>query len=683
MVTFKGIAVTDEINLYNEIFSLQAMFGAYEKQWNELMPSFANHNHTKSIGYSKLTGLFIEPKKAYATNAFCVPENEAEEKKIREYNYNHLYQVHITENIDKYNCLIEKANEYIIGECKKYWTNGVYIQNKGIVSRMFPDLTQHIQNGLIDIKLLTPVLPGIYRIGDYLIFAHRYFRRGYSYLNTLNTAFLSRIEELSKGSVSTKIAIDMDCIGLAGTEHKEFEYAYWWGPKFNNDLNSIPLGVTRHENEHYNELLSEIRSTEFGWYIQDNKHTFECEEITDIPNLSVDHTDMYACRFVHSMVDKDTGMPDHLDGAIRAYTTEKMIERLDISIKESDRDTVYTKIWRIDGDISVETWKELIAHYYRDNMMVGEYFGGIDDKLESRIEKDERPESRSVSIKQFIPCTINSGYGIRINLSFSEPQEINEKYDVYIRAVNYVVNEEIQNKYVESEAFSLYKLLKRNGLNVRFPNMKQVSYNDLVYNYPVFECINTDSADIIVNSIKTLCYIWEENGDDRVISFTIKVPCVDKVATFSFLGHIKDFIKYFDAGFNYIPAENKIYNWLKESYDFISTHFSNVHDVHPFDILKSNGLLSVARCFVPSQCIESINNDGKATFILPKDDLDFICKNKISAVIAFIDEKKKCSKCKTDYALCNCISTLDDDVFEIIEKALPLGLTWTNRSAFI
>lgn len=147
----------------------------------------------------------------------------------------------------------------------------------------------------------------------------------------------------------------MDCIGLAGTEHREFEYAYWWGPKFNNDLNSIPLGVTRHENEHYNESLSEIRSTEFGWYIQDNNHTFECEEITDIPNLTVDGTDMYACRFVHSMVDKDTGVPDHLDGAIRAYTTEKMIERLDISIKESDRDTVYTKIWRIDGGIPVET----------------------------------------------------------------------------------------------------------------------------------------------------------------------------------------------------------------------------------------------------------------------------------------------------------------------------------------
>lgn len=100
-------------------------------------------------------------------------------------------------------------------------------------------------------------------------------------------------------------------------------------------------------------------------------------------------------------------------------------------------------------------------------MMVGEYFGGIDDKLDSRIEKEELPESRSVSIKQFIPCTIDSGDGIRINLSFSEPQELNEKYDVCIRSVNYITNKEIQNKYVESETFSLYKLLKRNVLSVK------------------------------------------------------------------------------------------------------------------------------------------------------------------------------------------------------------------------
>mgnify|MGYP005831289865 CR=1 FL=1 len=81
------------------------------------------------------------------------------------------------------------------------------------------------------------------------------------------------------------------------------------------------------------------------------------------------------------MINDVTNRPYHLDGAIRAYTMEKMVQRLDVDIKHSGRDTQYTKIWRIDGDIEIALWKELITHYYRDNMQIGEYFGGVDSKI--------------------------------------------------------------------------------------------------------------------------------------------------------------------------------------------------------------------------------------------------------------------------------------------------------------
>ena len=78
---------------------------------------------------------------------------------------------------------------------------------------------------------------------------------------------------------------------------------------------------------------------DFGWYEQDDKHTFECEEISGVPNLRIDGVELYGCRFVHSMVDNASGLPTHLDGAIRAYDTEKMTRRNDISIKDCERDT--------------------------------------------------------------------------------------------------------------------------------------------------------------------------------------------------------------------------------------------------------------------------------------------------------------------------------------------------------
>ena len=62
MITFSGIVATDQPNRYNEIFPLQAMFNSYSSQWNDILPSFANHDHTKSIGYSRISGIFLQQK---------------------------------------------------------------------------------------------------------------------------------------------------------------------------------------------------------------------------------------------------------------------------------------------------------------------------------------------------------------------------------------------------------------------------------------------------------------------------------------------------------------------------------------------------------------------------------------------------------------------------------------------
>lgn len=683
MISCKGIAVTDEINLYNEIFSLEAMYKAYEKQWNTILPSFANHNHKYSIGYSNLTGVYLDSQRAYTTNSITIAENKDEEKKINEINYYLLYKNNVKDNIEQYESLENKLKDYIEGTQTYYWTNCVFMHNKNIVERVFPHIVEKMENGLVDLDLLTPVLPGIYKIGDFLIFAHLYFRRGYSYLNTLNTPFLSRIEGLERNGKSIKIAIDLDCIGLAGTEHAEHEYSYWWGPKFDNDLNGIPLGVTRHENEHYDKLFSEFLRTEFGWYIQDSKHTFESEEITDIPNILIEGSKMYACRFVHSMVDNTLNVPIHLDGAVRTYDDEKMIERLDISIKDSERNTLYTKLWRIDGEISVPLWKELITHYYRDNTMIGEYFGGKDEKIDYRIQKRKETDLCKTELKDFLPCNIMSGEGIKIYFSYAPKIKINNDYNIYIRTNSFLSYENKVNKFIESETISLCKLIRRMGKTVRIPYCKQVSFFDTVYNYPIFECGDLSDANHIVAAIKQFCELWHTK-DDRIISFTLKIPFENRTGVFKFLGHVNDFFEYYSNGFDYIPEDEKVLSWLLNSYEYIKKNFSSVKsEVHPFDIINSCGNLAIKRCFVPSEKIESFGNDGCANLLLTKYETSILKENKLTAVIALMDESKRCSKCKKNYQDCSCISIIDEDVYEEIENCNIVGATWTNRSAFI
>lgn len=682
MTTFNGIAVTDEINRYNQKFTLNAMYQSYTQQWSELLPCGINHNSEKDIGISKLTGIYIEPGKAYMTNSVSFADSKEEGEKILQHNYEYQYEHNVINHMDKYNALIDKIKGYIFGEYKLFWRNGVLVYNKGIVERLFPDLCANSQDGLLDIELLSPVLPGIYKKGDLLIFAHRYFRRGCSYLNSLNTAFLSRIEQVDKTTSSVKVAIDLDCIGLAGTEHEELEYQYWWGPKFNDDLNSIPLGVTVHENEHYNALTSEIKRTEFGWYIQDDKHTFECEEITDVANAVINGSMMYACRFVHSMVDKTTGIPIHLDGAIRAYSDESMIERLDIPINKCDRNTIYKKLWRIDGAIPIITWKELITHYYRDNMMIGEYFGGHDEKLTHEKSADGKPDKEGFSVDSFIPCNINSGDGIRVYFSFSNRFNDCGEYNISIRPCSYLIVNGESLKYFESETVPLFKHLKRKGFCVRLPNTKQVSFLDQVYNFPVFECQDIASANGVLASLSLFCDKWVEHGDDRLISFTIKVAYSDKVGAFSFLGHVVDFARFFSAGFNCLPAEEAIYDWLSGAYDYITQQFKNSSKIKPFDTIIAPGIIGIKRQFIDPKFIQTFCDEkGACLLSLSEEEMSFVISNRITAAMVFVDENRKCSKCHSDYLNCDCISILDDGVVEIIEKGTPLGLVWTNRSA--
>ena len=128
--------------------------------------------------------------------------------------------------------------------------------------------------------------------------------------------------------------------------------------------------------------------------------TFECEELCDKENVSFDdgQTMLWGCRYVHSMINLSTGLPTHLDGAIRLYNDEQILERIDskTDISKCGKNSEYIKLWRIDNDFSVAMWKELISSFYRENALIGEYFGGVDEKFD-QIRKESNEHNSVVT----------------------------------------------------------------------------------------------------------------------------------------------------------------------------------------------------------------------------------------------------------------------------------------------
>jgi hypothetical protein len=262
---------------------------------------------------------------------------------------------------------------YLQGQEIAFRAECVAFVEPGLTSRVFSDvLVVQDKDGLIPLNHLTPIGPGVFQVDSLVLFAHLFFRRSLSRLNSLNAPFLERIQSFAGDQVDIRIAVDPDMVGLASTYRERGELEYWWGPKFDDNLASIPTGVTHHEAREYERLFHGISGTQFWWQSRRGEHILEVEELRDIPSVSANSA-QYGCRYAHSIVQETTGQIVHFDGAVRMYSEGQMIERLMVDIAHSGRHTQYTKLWRVDGVIAIPVWKRLLSDYFRDNHLIGEY----------------------------------------------------------------------------------------------------------------------------------------------------------------------------------------------------------------------------------------------------------------------------------------------------------------------
>src|SRR6185436_21089306 len=84
--------------------------------------------------------------------------------------------------------LREKLTPHLSGNEKLVCAKeSVALFDEGIVDRVFPEIFHDAdKDGLVPLKELEPLGPGVFRRGDLAIFAHRFFRRSLSTMNTLN-----------------------------------------------------------------------------------------------------------------------------------------------------------------------------------------------------------------------------------------------------------------------------------------------------------------------------------------------------------------------------------------------------------------------------------------------------------------------------------------------------------------
>ncbi len=689
MKQYLSVMNSDAINRYGYRFSVGALTDGLQQEYAIGIPMLVAHDASRLIGWTRPLAIYFEPGLTRFVGLTEFAENREERQQLAD-----LFVYSLQKRMETHRSELERLKallaDHLRGEEKIIEAECVALVEPDLAKRAFPELfAQQDKDGLIPASSLTSIGPGVFQVGDLTVFAHQFLRRNLYRLNTLNYQFLERFQSFADQGAPAKIAFDPDMVGLTSTySGGRLELAYWWGPKFSDDLTSIPGGVTHHEADETERLFYGISGTQFRWGVGKGQHIFEAEELRNVPTAS-ESTAKYGCRYVHAIVSEPRGaVVDHFDGSIRMYSEDAMLARLDVDLAHAGRNTEYTKLWRLDGAISTSQWKQLLSDYFRDNYTVGEYLGAPKEDLdEARTHRDETPLSLQ---EDYVPYFAKAGMGIRVALSYHSADSTDDA-ERSVRSLDRI-SFDGASPYIESEVLELKKVLMKLGTPLYIAeDVKLVSFRDHCVNLPSIihkESILPQGLRETIDAIRTLVNALAERNPDWLVSYSIGFPVgPDKEAWISVFGHVADLGKWFSSPLSCPPAtEDELRDWAEQVAKHLEGSFSATSDKpRIFEVLMPSGILLINRKRVEwgsFQVRYSEESQGHVyELVIPQDKVELAKALQAQGIcpgVGVIVLNSRCTRCGASYRDCGCSKLLDENVVQEITEAVPF-LFWTDR----
>lgn len=690
-----GTCLTDQIGLDFSMFTVGSIVESAYHQSEYGIPQTINHDFTRFAGWTSANSLFIEPG---ITRGLCVTEYPSSDEEwaamYRQLNgFLHRWLVE-----DQREALEELRNllaTQLTGDEVPFLLDATAFVGDSLAQKVFPDIFDPknlSKDGLVPYNRLKAVAPGIFQIGELLVFAHRLFRRSAYLLNTLNLPFLEYFHRFEVHGVEKSILLDPDIVGLARTYIPRMEKSLWvFGPPFNDDIPNIDQGVFRLESTEDELFFSQVSRTECFWYRRNGFSNFEAEELVDKPALSIVQGEPnYLCRYTHAMVPEDSTSPTHADGAIRAYTDEELLVRLDTDLKRAERQTKYTKLWRLDGPIPLPEWKRLFADYFRDNRHVGEYLlGGNGTQIDVRAETAEERAPAVLSKDEYrVPYSFTQQDGIRLGLTFLDPYGSEDER--WIIPTLQWQDDERTYKIIESMGIDVVKYLRREGCSVQLPeDLAFFIANDSYESIPVIGHGLSNLNDNLDRSCKILCDVVRNRADkqpDFVVAFGVRFPIGHRDAVVTVAGHLENVMKFIDSGlFVLEPNLQFLRDWATRARGWMSKQGWSDGALQPTSLFGQNGDFVFKREALPYGSYVLKPNEGGLNYTVNKPDLDtHIARalegNSIKPTLHLITDRVGCRRCGEDYLNCACCKWADEGCDHVIESSLMMGLHWSDRS---
>lgn len=567
-----------------------------------------------------------------------------------------------------------------------------------LAARVFPELGSTLdKDGLIYLSdLLTTFTYKSHGVFQHnkrplLVFAHPYFHRSLSRANNFHWAFLEELlQQAVNPNIVVRIRLDGDMVGYAPSFLEPFEYEYWHGPKFNDEIASIPDGLTRHIAKDYEHRFYGIQRTEFIWRTGEEPgplkgqpprvtHTFELEEVQDVELPANGAQDTYGCRYVHSIYDRQAETFEHFDGAIRLYDLEQMAERVDTDMDKAGHRSQYTKLFRIDDKgrlldkqtspgLALRDWKSLIANYLQGNPLIAEYFQAEEE--EETMDSEERADDAADAQNLVVPYSMQPGDGIRLQVAYQAEQALVGPDRQLIGYSIFTRNGQRQS-VVEYDVIELRKALQRLGTDLFIPaSLVPLCSEDGYLNIPTIfhggsnaEATLATTVQALANLIEALCH----QQRDKVCAFTLAWNAAERQVSISVLGHITDLRAWLGQAGQPPIARAEFIHWLERQKSYLNG-LPRTRANYPLveKVAKSDGVLYLKR-----QSVHQLSTI-EAAAVRTRD---------LVVSATWQPKMVRCNTCGADYWQCSHSTVLDTGVGTTVIGAELVGQFWTDRPA--
>ncbi len=691
MLRLLTVLSSDLVNRYGSRFASGEMARALRAHWLTGLPSTISHDAHRLAGWTLPTGVSITPAATRLHGVSIIPET-SEEQTALENRYQHHLSTRIEEETKPHLATLQTLlNGHLCGDEKPHAAAAAAMVGPDLARRVAPAVfATEDKDGLIDLRALETINPGVYKHGDLVLFAHPFFRRSLSRWNNLNGAVLSALDDLRQEKAATvRVRLDPDMVGLAASVTRALEFDYWYGPKFDDDLKSIHVGVTRHEASERERHFFGISRTEFWWQSRDDQHILEAEEIRDLPTLGVGAT-AFGCRYVHSIVDERTGGVFHLDGAIRSYDEATLIERLDVSIADAGRKTQYTKLWRADGDIPLPKWKSLIHDHFRDNPLVAEYLAPQPTQRVTKVPATTGAAAVSPRAR-LVPYTTDATDGMNVLMSLHEVEPLSFG-NRELRPLERITAYDVERDVIDADAVELQKALRRRGQDLHIPQEAlRIAFEDRYLTIPLVRHAGADHVVGTLDALSDLLDAWvERKDDDRAIAFSLSAPITDvdvRCSAYGHIGALRGAIHSLRALFASASLDDVV-AWVDSHSDATrKAEGGERNDPARFDAMVTPyETYRVARTQIArEELLISMNGDKiQHQLRLPADDSNLVAAvraGQLKPAFAWIIEQSRCLRCSEPYFKCPCSKILDEDVVQNCEESQIAYAFWTDRPA--